>query len=432
MINAHWLQAMSYHSGPLKGLWDKYGEKLLSANGFEMAKNAVGVTELYNLIGVVSKERTIPVIYRDIATEIGLLEREDMEFGTALVEMFAGDIQGGSAAEVGAKTGDTIEAFDVALNDVGQLVSTVNNYNFGATLTENGRALKQAWIMKLNGFDTLVSAMTAQVYRYKAQLDFGRVRDAVGSIIDDTEHFPLQETQKMTLSSWTDAAPTDTEINELIGFAKDVVEQMDDVVDVTTLNAAGLTGSMSAENLTLFVRKGLKKYVDKLLAYTYNEGRLKFPIKVRTLPDFGGCVYTDADNTKLQPVYVDKNTRYKGKLINTNGIIGFVDEKLNDTPIEVQGYAYKSGDAYVVDVKIGADTTTLTIKDAAGKFDPHADTVAIIAEKGIVRELSEQPVQHEVYKIPGTNFTQHKFYQVGNAMKTVAYKTFVQIKKPTH
>lgn len=431
MINTHWLQAMSYHSAPLKGLWDKYGEKLLSENGFNMTKETLGTTEMYRLIAVVSKERTIPLVYKDVAVETGLLEREDMEFGTSLIEMFAGDIVGGSAAEVGAKTGDTIEINDVALDEVDEYVSTINNYDFGATVTVNDRALKQAWIQRENGFDTLVGAMLAQVMRYKAQLDFGRVREGIGSIIDDTEHFPLQDTQKMTLTSWTDAAPTDEEITELIGFAKDVVEQLEEVVDVTSLNSAGITGSMSPEKLTLYVRKGLRKYVDKLLAYVYHDGKLSFPIKIKTLPDFGGCIYTDANGSKLQPVYVDKNTNYKGKLINKNGVIGYVDEKNGDTPIEVQGYAYKSGDNYVVDVKIGADTTTVTIKDAVGKFDPHADTVAVIAEEGIIREFVEQPLQHHVYPIYGTNFTQHKFFQVGNSMKSVAYKTFVQIKKPT-
>lgn len=436
--NYEWGQKMAFHSTPFKSVLDRVGKDLFSANGFETVKNEIGLTEIYNLMGTISKQWVIPVVYRDVVAEMGILQRVGMEYGTALQENYVNDIEGGNSPEVGAQTGDEIPFGDVALPTIEQFIQTVNNKDFFAQYTEDGRALKQAWISGAdsNGLTELSGAMTAQVLRYKAKKEYAWVREAIDFILNnsDADKFPLKDTQKIELSAWTDSAPTDSQITELIGITKDVVNAMNDVVDVTTLNSAGVTGSMDASKLKLYMRKGYKKFIDKLLAYTYHDGKLDFPIAIHELPDFGGVIPTDANNSKLQAVYAPTAVNVNGKLIAKGGVIGYVDLKSgnNDVVVLNDGYAKKVGNAWKADIQIGADTTTVDLKQAVGSFDPNANVVAIIAEDGIIRELVEQELQVDTYKIYGTNLVQRKFYQNGNSIKVVCYKNFVAILAPSH
>lgn len=436
--NYEWLQKMAFHSVPLKSLLDRKGKDLLTANGFETVKSEIGLTEIYNLMGVVSKQWVIPVIYRDVVVEMGLIERVDMQSGTALQENYVNDIEGGSSPEVGAATGDVIPFGDVAIPTVEQFLQTVNNNDFFAQYTEDGRALKQAWISGAEsyGLSELSGSMTAQVLRFKAKKDFAFARDGFNFVLNnnDPNKFPLKDTQKIQLSSWTDAAPTDAQITELIGVTKDIVNAMNDVVDVTTLNCAGVTGSMDSSKLAMYTRKGYKKFIDKLLAYTYHDGKLAFPIDVYELPDFGGVIPTDADNSKLQAVFAPEPANVNGKLIAKGGVIGYVDLKSGNNDIVVlnNGYAKKVGNAWKADIQIGADTTTVDLKQAVGSFDPNANVVAVVCERAPFRELVEQTLQQDVYKIPGTNLIQHKFYQNGNSIKQVTYRNFVAVYAPSN
>lgn len=428
MNNYEWLIDMGFHSVGLKSLIDKKGKQLLTENGFEMVKSELGLTEIYNLMAIVSKQRVIPVVFKDIAAELGIMERIDMEYGTAIQENYVGDIESGSSPETFAKTGDVIDYNTVALPTITQYLMKVSNKDFFAAYTEDGRALKQAWLKYDDGLDTLVGSMTAQVLRAKAKKEFAWIREAIDFAINDTEHFPLQDTQKITLTSWTASAPTDDQITELIGITKDVAEAMDDVVDCTTLNAAGITGSMDKSKLKMYVRKGLRKRVDKLQAYTYHDGKLDFVLPIKSLPDFGGVKPADSNNNELQPVYVGAPTNVNGKLIPKDGVIGYVD-----AGVTVNGYAKYVNNQWLVNVTSGSTTadTTFIVGDAPNEIDPNANVVAIIAEDGLIRELVEQGLQSHTHPLYGTNFVQREFFQNGNAIHVVAYKDLVVIYAPS-
>ena len=429
--NYEWIQKMAFHSPGLQSLIDKKGKALLTANGFETVKSTLGLTEIYNLMAIVSKQFVIPIVYKDIAGEMGILQRMGMEYGTAIQENYVNDIESGSSPETGAQTGDVIPFGDVALPTIEQFLQTVNNKDFFAQYTEDGRALKQAWLKADDGLSTLAGAMTAQVLRAKAKKEYAWVREAIDFVLNvsDADKFPLKDTQKIVLSSWTASAPTDAQLTELIGITKDVVNAMNDVVDVTTLNSAGVTGSMDASKLKLYMRKGYKKYIDKLPAYTYHDGKLDFPMAIHELPDFGGVQPADSNGNALQPVYVGAPTNVNGKLIPKDGVIGYVDAS-----VTVNGYAKFENNQWVVNITSGVTTadTTFIVGEAPSSIDRNSDVVAIIAEDGLVRELIEQELQVHTYPIYGTNFVQRKFFQNGNAIKVVCYKNFVAIYAPSN
>lgn len=183
--------------------------------------------------------------------------------------------------------------------------------------------------------------------------------EAINAGINDTNLQPTQ-TINVTLS----ASPTEEELVNFILAIKDIISNMDSVPQTSAFNALGYSDIQDTSRLRLLVRAGFKNKVDLLAARnSYNRDTLNLPIPVIEVNNFGGLVpYSDAAyTTRAYPVYNSLGEE-----------IGFATTEGASTP----------------------NVTTVYWQD------PNAGVVAVLADKGWMFEIRQNPYQVENIRNP--------------------------------
>lgn len=405
MTNAQFLTAVSKIAPEFKTLLAKNPTEIFTEAGFEAMSKLPGtdeaVTRFYNAALLVGLQTVDHIKYEDKIKSLGIVATYGMSLGAYIQKnRVKGRMRNVNPAFLGSdgkglKNGDSVDPYVVRKNEIVTDYYGLNlNYQNWFTLQDWD--LKGAWLTE-GGIQSIVSEFYALVDLDRVEYEFAKFFEVLNGAIN-SENYPLKDTQKLVLTSWTDAEPTDAEIRELIEVMKNIVETFDVLPAVDIYNEAGLPNSSSASDLVLLVRQGMKSKIESVMAYVFGPEYLQFPIKLKAVANFGGLKHYAADDTdhehELLPVY-DADGAYTG---------------------------YMSVDGTTTNKIAEAETVVV---------DPNEDILGVVAQKGVIFETKQNELKVRAIFNPRGEYVNTFFNEMNNGINYDHTKNLITISKPS-
>lgn len=281
--------------------------------------------------------------------ESGLVEVYGTENG-GVIQRISQEVIKPISPKFNVQNGDSPDPFVVRKSDSKERFFT---FNFGMTnlVTIQEYNVKLIFLDPQGMSQFIGGIMESLSNGYKYQLELN-VYKCIHECINSEVH-PLQDTQKIALTSWTDAGVTDAELKDFIAQLQDLATAMETSITQSGFNANKFETAVSPEDHVVLVRAGIANKIKRqLMVGAYNPEDLTIPFKIIEVQDFGGLkpYFGDTDDYPLFPHY--------------------------DSLGAVDGYALSEG---------GAKEKELD--DPSIRFvDLDADVLAVVAQKGLIFE----------------------------------------------
>lgn len=308
----------------------------------------------------------------------GLVQVFDTPNGGIVQRMAVNSLKPLSPAFKNLEDGGSVDPYVIRKPEISERFFDMN-FDYQNLVTSQDYQMKTMFINDYGMGQLLAGILEGLANGYTVQ-EYLNVKECLNAAINSSST-PLQDTQQIELSGgWTDAAPTKEQMSELVLTLQDTATRFEVVPQTGAYNALGFNTFVSAEDHILLMRAGIKnKLKTGLMVGAFNPEDLAIPFDIIEVEDFGGLVpYTMSGSTKvdLQPVY-DK----------LGEEVGFIAASYT---VPDGGYAYKSGDGYVIRVT-GSDTPVDVIASPDGYTDPNANVLAMIVQKGAIFETAQNP-----------------------------------------
>lgn len=430
MTNHEMLVAVSNAAPEFKRLIAKNVADEFSEAGFEALSRIPTmngedpVTRFYSVALLVSKQWVHIPEYKDALASIGIMEKYGVGYGNYQQDTFVDELPSLDPLPFGPD-GHGLQNGQQLIPEVNK--ATVEQYYYGKNKNYFNFVSLQNWDLRrgfLNegGIDEIVGAIYARVYENRARTEYAWFFEVLSGAINSIDH-PLQDTQKVELSSWTDAAPTDAEVREMIEVVKNIAESVENVPSCTLYNAAAYPSAMDPSKMVILCRNGLRSKIESLLGYVYNESKLTFPYTIKSVPNFGGLIPALADGTKLQPVY-----ERLGRVV---GYLPLEDCTVNGRATKVNGH-------WTVNATIDGTTADVALNEAGyegvkapKEIDPNENVLLCICEKGLVFEMVEEELQVETERYALYRLSNVVFSQLNNGINYAFNKNLITVSKPS-
>lgn len=295
----------------------------------------------------------------------GLVETYGEENGNYLQRVSMEVIKPVSPAYRGLTNGSSVDPFVVRKPEAKERFFQRNS-DYQSMITIQDFQLKNIFL-NTNGMSAFVAGIMAGLengYREQVELNVYKcLHEAINSVSR-----PLQDTQKIELTSWTDGGASEAELLDFITQLQDLATAMDTSITQKGFNANAFETAVDKEDHVVLVRSGILGQIKRMKALnTHYDGAsqmLEIPFKTVEVNDFGGIKYYfgDTDDYPLFPHYDD---------------LGAVD-----------GWALSEGGAKEKEI----DDPAIRV------VDTDADVLAVIAQKGVIFENISNPYNVEVVR----------------------------------
>ena len=416
--------------------------------GFEALVNGGGniLGEFYALTMKIHLQKVEMDAVRDVLGEQGFGEAYSGDIGAAITQRIYTKVMDCINPQwMGLKDGDSVdqdvirkmeaeESFWQQNENIANLVTVPDRFQYKALFTET---------YGLDAFATAQSKSIVEGFRKQRALD---VEEALSNIFDSKDH-PLQDTQKYKTPDLTSA-------DNIVKF----IELVNDIVDTLVYSKTGAGGKMNAGGRATKVDKNSlclladpKLYRKLKTLNKLNAPELAMPeikeIKLDALSRFGG----------IKPVITASEKYAKGtvKLVSddsTPSYAEYADATANAaeatlvadltgaiaTPIYKNKLGERVATAYYLSTGIattGSGQGAVTYKtiyipvENARYEDPHADVLAVIADKGVIFYNELNPVNVEPHRNAAGRYTNLWLSSPDNAVLYDHRRTFVVINK---
>lgn len=404
LTNAQFLTAVSKVAPEFKEMAAKNARDVFTEAGYQSLENLPGtedaVTRFYNIALLVGLQTVEHARFKDVLGSLNILERLHMSMGAYKQENRVRRIKNVNPAWLGAdgtglKNGDSIDPYVVRKPEIDQNYYGLN-WNYQNWFTLQDFDLKLGWVTPNDGIQSIVSAIYEMVDLDRLETEYSKFFEVLNGAINSEDH-PLTDTQQIKLASWTDGAETDEEIKALIEVLKNIVEVFDSMPSVDIYNAGQYPNGADASDMTMLVRVGIKSKIDTFMAYVFGPDYLQFPIKVKSVPNFGGIKHYAEDDEDFEKELIpvtDKDGVYTG---------------------------YYSEDGTETD-QIAADETV--------EVDPNSSIVAVLCQKGVIFELIQNELRVRPIINPRGEYQNTFFNQPNNGINYNHYKNLITVSKP--
>ena len=327
--------------------------------------------------------------------ESGLVEVYGGENGGYLQRISIESISPISPGFINLQNGQTVDPFIVRKPESKERFFECGNFNYQSLITLQEYQVKTI-ILDTYGMSSFVGGIMAGLKNgYKVQKELNCYK-AIHECINSTEK-PLQDTQKLTLTSWTDGNVTEAELLDFITQLQDLATAMDTSITQPGLNANKFDTAARKEDCIVLVRAGIMNMIKRMKAlnvhYDGAANMLEIPFKVMEVQDFGGIEHYKGA-TKLYPHY---------------DALGAVD-----------GWATTAGGekAYAL------DSAEVTVKDLDEKV------LAVVAQKGLIFEDIKEPYTVQPIYNPRGMYNNYWANAANNMIRYDANYTCVTVSKP--
>lgn len=327
--------------------------------------------------------------------ESGLVETYGEENGNYLQRISMEVIKPLSPAYRNLQNGSSVDPYVVRKPEAKERFFQKNS-DYASGITIQDFQLKNIFLNEYGMSSFVAGIMSGLENGYKEQVElnvYKCLHEAINSVAK-----PLQDTQKIELTSWTDGGATEAELLDFITQLQDLATAMDTSITQKGFNANGFETAVDKEDHVVLVRAGIMNQIKRMKALNvhYGEGAdmLEIPFKVVEVQDFGGIKY-QAEGADLYMHY---------------DALGAVD-----------GFATTEGGdkAYELD---SADVTTV---------DTDAKVLAVVAQKGVIFENIANPYGVEPVRNARGLYTNYWAAAPDNTIAYDANYDLITISKPS-
>lgn len=303
---------------------------------------------------------------------------------------------------INTKNGDSLDPFVMNKPEgIKERFFECGNFNYQALVTIQDYQVKTVFLNEYGMASFIAGIMIGLENCYKRQRELNYYK-ALHECINSVEK-PLQDTQKLTLTSWTDGAVTEDELLDFITQLQDLATAMDVAITQPGFNANKFDTAVSPEDNIVLVRAGIMNQIKRMKALnTHYEGAsnmLDIPFTILEVADFGGTqryVMNDGVKQILYPHY---------------------DAKLG----KVDGWSTTEGGEKAYD--LNADNIL--------EEDLDANVLAVVAQKGLIFEDIKEPYQVQPIYNPRGMYNNYWANAANNTIRYDANYTCVTISKPS-
>lgn len=354
----------------------------------------------------------------------GLLQVYDTPNGGYVQRIAVDSIKPTSPRYKGLVNGASVDPFSVRKPKSNERFFA-QNFDYQSFITLQDFQVKQIFVSEYGMGEYIAGIMTGLRNGYVVQ-EYENAKTAIDKAINSTA-YPLQDTQVIRMSSWTDAGVTNAELTELILSVKDLVTAMTVNSQTSAYNAAKFTTAVDTDDLVLLLRAGIKNRINvNLEVGAFNPDKLSLPIEIVEVDDFGGLepysinASTGEAETLLQPIYDANGER-----------VAYVDGS-----VTVNGPAHfdVSSQKWIVNVTSGgttADTNQTLVDSQITWVDTNASVLGVVARKGVIFENRQNPYQVSPIYNPAGLYTNYWASSPNNAIVYDPLYEFVVLAKPT-
>lgn len=426
MSNADFLTKVAELAPQFKEIASKVAKEGFTESNFEaMSQLPTGqdnVSNFYSIACLVGMQFVDYAGFKNKVDEIGVIERLAMPFAEYIQRNRVKRIKNVNPAWKGLKDGDSVDPYIVRKPEIEQDYYGGKNVAYQTFITMQEFDLKRGWLSE-NGIGEIVGAVFNMIDLDRAEFDYGLYKEALNGAINSSNH-PLQGSQKFelaaptsTVANFTAATFTKAELVELVEDLIDIGEAIESNVTLTTFNAAKYPMPLNTSDLVMMIRPGYKAKIRTMLADVYHDENLKIPFDMKVVENFGGLVPYDSDNAELQPVYD-----------SLGAMVGYV--KKSYTNVSAATYD-ATNDKYTV--KYGAQqgsTADVTPESGVDHYvDPNEKVIAVLAQKGLIFELIQNPFNVRPIFNPRGEYTNTFFNQLDNYLGVNYSKALITISR---
>lgn len=351
--------------------------------------------------------------------DAGLVEVFETPNGGYTQRMSVDAVKPVSPAYRGLEDGSSVDPFIVRKPEVNERFYP-QNFDFQNFITYQNFNAKTIFLSEYGMGQLLAGIMKSLQASYTKQ-EYYNVLECINAALNSTAT-PLQDSQVVRLSSWTDAAPTTAELTEFIQVVKNVVRDMETSASTSKYNASGFDDVAYPEDHVLLVRPEVLTDIEVL--NKLNAPGSGFPLEVKAIANFGGMTpYVLSDPTDptsvayLQPIYDALGTA-----------VAYVDATAT-----VNGSAKLVNGKWVVNITSGGTTadTNVTFTDSEVLWeDGNAEVLGVIAQKGVIFENTQNPYTVEPIRNPRGMYDNYWANRPGTSLVYDSYRNLVAIAKP--
>lgn len=426
MSNADFLTKVAELAPQFKEVASKVAKEGFTESNFEaMSQLPTGqdnVSNFYSIACLVGMQFVDYAGFKNKVDEIGVIERLAMPFAEYIQRNRVKRIKNVNPAWKGLKDGDSVDPYIVRKPEIEQDYYGGKNVAYQTFITMQEFDLKRGWLTE-NGIGNIVGAVFNMIDLDRAEFDYGLYKEALNGAISSSTH-PLQGSQKIelaapaaTVANFTAATFSKDELIELVEDLIDIGEAIESNVTLTTFNAAKYPMPLNTSDLVMMIRPGYKAKIRTLLADVYHDENLKIPFDMKVVENFGGLVPYDSDNAELQPVYD-----------SLGAMVGYV--KKSYTNVSAATYD-ATNDKYTV--HYGAQqgsTADVTPESGVDHYvDPNEKVIAVLAQKGLIFELIQNPFNVRPIFNPRGEYTNTFFNQLDNYLGVNYSKALITISR---
>ena len=326
--------------------------------------------------------------------ESGLVETYGEENGNYLQRISMEVIKPLSPAYRNLQNGSSVDPFVVRKPEAKERFFQRNS-DYASGITIQDFQLKNIFLNEYGMSSFVAGIMAGLENGYKEQMELNVYKCLHEAINSATK--PLQDTQKIELTSWTDGGATEAELLDFITQLQDLATAMDTSITQKGFNANAFETAVDKEDHVVLVRAGIMNQIKRMKALNvhYGEGSemLEIPFKIVEVQDFGGIKY-QANGTDLFPHY---------------DALGAVD-----------GFATTDGGEKAYDL----DSTAVTT------IDTDANILAVVAQKGVIFENIANPYSVEPIRNPRGLYNNYWASAPDNTIAYDANYDLITISKP--
>lgn len=327
--------------------------------------------------------------------EIGLVEVYGQQNGGYLQRISVESISPISPGFINLTDGSSVDPFVVRKPEAKERFFECGNFNYQSLITIQEFQVKTIFLDEY-GMSSFIAGILAGLengYRMQKELN---IYKAVHECINSTAK-PLQDTQKIALSSWTDAGVTDAELKEFIAQLQDLATAMETSITQKGFNANAFDTAVSPEDHIVLMRAGIANKIKRqLMVGAFNPEDLTIPFKIVEVQDFGGLKYYfgDTDDHPLFPHY---------------DALGAVD-----------GWALSEG----------GDKAKELDDPAIRVADLDSDVLAVVAQKGLIFEDIKEPYSVQPIYNPRGMYNNYWANAANNMIRYDANYDCIVVTKP--
>lgn len=363
--NAEMWNALRAKYPSFKSITSKATDDFFSERGWgEISRNNIpALNEFFELSMRVAFQKIDIAKVKTRLKDSGLVETYGTENGNYLQRISMEVIKPLSPAYRGIKNGDSVDPFVVRKPEAKERFFQKNS-DYASGITIQDFQIKNIFLQQ-SGMSAFIAGIMAGLengYREQMELNVYKcLHEAINS-----QDKPLQDTQQITLTSWTDGGATEAELLDFITQLQDLATAMDTSITQKGFNANEFETAVDKEDHIVLVRAGIMNQIKRMKALNvhYGEGSnmLEIPFKVVEVQDFGGQQYYFGDTTDhpLYPHY-DNLGAVDGWSLSVGGD---KEKSLNDPDVRV--------------------------------VDTDANILAVVAQKGVIFENIVNPYNVEV------------------------------------